>query len=257
LNCQETRDLIHGYVDGELDLIHTLEIEKHLRECPACAQVYENQQTVRTALREGSLSFQAPQGLGRRIRFALRQAGPPAPARGWLPTAAALALVAAALAFVAVLTWSLTRPRSVPSAQDRLTNEVVAAHIRSLRLGGEHVVDIPSSDQHTVKPWFEGKVDFSPHVGNYKDEGFKLVGGRLDYLDNRPVAALVYKRRKHFINLFVWKSPRDAAEETQEVSRQGYNVFHWNRGDLTYWVISNLNRGELAEFVRLVKKDQP
>jgi len=120
--------------------------------------------------------------------------------------------------------------------------EVVASHLRSLM--ATHLTDVPSSDHHTVKPWFNGKLDFSPIVADFGDRGFVLAGGRLDYLGNRPVAALVYRRRQHVINLFTWPTSQpDLA--IGAFDQQGYHAFHWTRSHVTYWAASDLNLEEL------------
>ncbi|MBA3356983.1 MAG: anti-sigma factor [Pyrinomonadaceae bacterium] len=116
-----------------------------------------------------------------------------------------------------------------------------------------HLTDVPSSDQHTVKPWFDGKLDFAPPVTDLTAQGFPLVGGRLDYISNRPVAALVYQRRQHFINLFIWLSTNDSESGNKIMTRQGYNLIRWNQSGMTYWAVSDLNLNELQEFAQAVQ----
>jgi anti-sigma factor RsiW len=157
--------------------------------------------------------------------------------------------LAASLVIISVLIWRLIPTGVSPSQGELLTQEVLSNHLRSLMPG--HLTDVPSSDQHTVKPWFAGKLDFSPPVQDLSSQGFSLVGGRLDYLEGRPVAALVYQRRKHFINLFV--SPTSGEPGQQGVARQGYNLIHWTRSGMTFWAISDLNSAELQEFARLIE----
>jgi anti-sigma factor RsiW len=252
VSCQETQDLIHGYVDGELDLVRSIEIERHIEGCELCSRARRTQQDLKRALQAVPLRFIAPHDLRRRIRSSLRKAGDAAPARHfflWLPTWRWAGAVAA-LVLVAVMSWNLARVSRPPSGDELVAQEVIDSHVRSLM--ANHLEDVPSSDQHTVKPWFNGKLDFSPPVEDLAKEGFPLVGGRLDYLENRPVAALVYQRRKHFINLFIWPSTHDSGQRA--VMRQGYNLLHWTQSGMVFWAASDLNYSELQEFVKLIQQ---
>jgi anti-sigma factor (TIGR02949 family) len=232
MSCEEARELLHGYLDGELDLGAALEFERHMRGCSSCARAYENQKILRSAIRSQAPYFKAPARLKRKIRPAL-----------WMTP------LALAAAFVLMLagTWATLRVRQ---ASDLVALDVVSGHVRSLM--ANHLTDVPSSDRHTVKPWYLGKLDFSPDVRDLGPQGFPLIGGRLDYVDQKPAAALVYQRGKHMINVFVWKS--DGRREGHE-ARQGYNVVHWNSGGLSYWAVSDLNAGELEQFSKLMRNN--
>jgi mycothiol system anti-sigma-R factor len=234
VSCGETLDLLHGYLDGELDLTQALEMERHLDQCPDCARAYRSQCALREAIRTHAPYFKAPPELRRNL---LRRRP-----MAWMQPLG----IAAALVVVAGTTWLALRPKE---GRELIAQEVVAGHVRSLMAG--HLMDVPSTDQHTVKPWFLGKLDFSPEVKDLAARGFPLAGGRLDYIDDKPAAALVYQRAKHAINLFVWKS-EDGGEGSE--SRRGYNVAHWSKGGLAYWAVSDLNRRELDEFVRLMRQ---
>jgi anti-sigma factor RsiW len=239
-------DLLHAYVDGELDVAHTLEVERHLRACPACTRACADLRHLGAALRAGLPRFRLPQGLPGRIRAAVRnkdQAGRPARGHWRLAALAASLLV---LAAGVGLLWP-------PSAgQGRLVQEVIDSHVRS-QLAARRLLDVESDDRHTVKPWFQGKLDFSPAVRDLGDDGFTLVGGRLDYVNGRPVAALVYRRHQHVINLLTWPAaPGEADTGPRAVTRQGYQVVSWRRQGMNGWAVSDLNAGELAEFARLV-----
>src|SRR4051812_29242690 len=202
LSCHETRELIHGYVDGEVDLVRNVRIEQHLSDCPVCAQTYDVIRNLRSACADRSLRFEPTPKFEKRLRSALRrdseQEGGAIDTR-WRWLIAAVSLICAVFV-ISALAVILARP----SAGDVLAQEIVSNHVRSLMT--DHLTDVPSSDQHTVKPWFNGKLDFSPMVKDLSQQGFSLTGGRLDYVGNRPVAALVYQRRQHSINLFVWPS---------------------------------------------------
>jgi anti-sigma factor RsiW len=160
-----------------------------------------------------------------------------------------LGAIAASIVIIFALGWIATREGY--SAKDLLVREIVSSHVRSLM--ASHLTDVPSSDQHTVKPWFQGQLDFSPPVKDLSKEEFVLAGGRVDYISDRPIAALVYEHRKHVINLFIWPSTPDSATSPAALSRQGYHLIHWTEGGLTYWAVSDLNEKELDEFVQLVR----
>jgi anti-sigma factor RsiW len=250
LICPETQTLIHGYIDGELDLTKCLEIEEHLEACPACAQANAGLQAVRTALQNSSLYFQTPPGLAKRVQSSLRGASHADRTPGLSPRR--LLAVAASLALVTTVGWGLLRALSARSADVFLTQELVASHVRSQMLPS-HRFDVASSDAHTVKPWFEGKLDFSPPVKDLVAQGFPLVGGRLDYLRGRSVAALVYQRRKHSINLFIWPSSPGDQAAPKKATRQGFHIVEWTGLGMTFCAVSDLNEGELQEFVLLIR----
>ncbi|GAC1391810.1 MAG: anti-sigma factor [Ktedonobacteraceae bacterium] len=252
MGCNKAQHLLDGYVDGELDLTSTLEIEQHLQACAECSHVYNNQLALRTAIGAGSLYFTPPVNLQKRIQVSLRKENksktvPRVIAWHWIS-------IAATLAAVLLITLGLVYIWSVSSTDDHLTQDVLSSHVRSLM--ANHLVDVPSSDQHTVKPWFDGKLDFSPPVVDLAKQGFPLVGGRLDYLDNRPIAALVYQRRKHVINLFIWPTQNPDAG-TKTVTRQGYELVSWTKSGMNYWAVSDLSTSELQQFVQLLQQQTP
>ncbi len=244
MNHEHARPLIQGYVDGELDLINTLEVEQHLQGCRSCSREYQDQMALRSALNASTLYKRAPARLEKNIRASIRAATRPTPTPrsfSWLWPALAGGLV---VAVVALLLFFVVRPPSAPTTD--LADQVVASHVRSMM--GNHLTDVLSSDQHTVKPWFDGRLDFAPQVQDLASQGFPLVGGRLDYIDNRPVAALVYSHGPHIINLFVWPS---TGGSIPAMTRQGYNIIQWTGSGMTYWAVSDMNMDELRTFVQL------
>ena len=252
MECSNAQSLIDGYLDHELDPARSLEVEAHLRVCSVCTRSYQDRQALRDALKVDALYCNAPAGLENRVQRALRQAakGEVAPGRrawSWMKVAAPLA--AAALVVLTLLPFF--GGRSGRSGDELLTEEVVASHIRSLQ--ADHLADVASSDRHTVKPWFTGKLDFSPPVEDLAAAGFPLLGGRLDYLNNRAVAALVYRRDKHLINVFVWPSSESGNTPMVAALRHGYNLLHWTDSGLSFWVVSDLERDQLEKLVEFLK----
>jgi len=241
------------YLDGELAAADARELEAHVAQCPECARFRDARLALRAALQARAPAFPASDTLRERVRAAVRAA---VPARASRPFGArvlwrALAL-AASVAIVALGSWRLGQERA---AVDTVTDEVLASHVRSLMPG--HLTDVVSSDQHTVKPWFNGKLDFSPPVYDFAGSGFPLMGGRLDYVGGRPVAALVYGRRQHFINVFLWPATRGSASGPGVATQQGYHLLQWSTPEYTYWVVSDLGMSELDDFAQLVRQAAP
>lgn len=252
MSCADIQDLLDAYLDGELDVAHHRAVERHLDECPACSQATASLATLQAMLRAEAPRYSAPPQLQERIRESLRAAAgvPPRtrlrPQR-WLVVAASLALVC----LTGLAIWGLAHRGAVAAEEEAMAEEVVASHVRSLL--ADHLVDVKSADGHTVKPWFHGRVDFAPAVVDLAGEGFPLVGGRLDYLHGRVVAALVYRRREHKINLLLWPSAHPPAPVVKEMTRQGYNLAHWDEAGMSCWAVSDLNAAELHTFAEKVR----
>ena len=265
MNCQEITDLMDGYLDGELDALTNQKIEQHLRDCCTCQEAFEAHTALAHAITQRAPYYKATSELRQRVRSSLREATganavdggarasrapisrPTAEPRwvvferpwNWLALAAAIVLAA--------IIGSSFLPRLQQSGSGQfLATQLIASHVRSLM--ATHLTDVASSDQHTVKPWLDTKLDFAAPVVDLSSEGFPLIGGRLDYLDNRPVAALVYGRRKHFINLFVWPAASDEAKAPKTITREGYQLLHWADSDFNYWVVSDVNLNDLQLF---------
>lgn len=248
MNC--SGELIEAYMDEELDAGLKAAVEEHLSTCRDCSEALARLREQKAGIKLAAPYYTAPVPVERAVREALRraaaeEAGAKRPDTNWRWLA-----IAASVLLAMSLAWNLSGLRPRAAENDVVAQGVLSDHIRSLM--GEHLLDVPSTDQHTVKPWFNGKVDFSPDVKDFAADGFPLVGGRLDYLMNRTVAALVYRRRQHVINLFTW--PSDSAAVEDHFSRNGYNVIRWTHGGMTYWAVSDLNLNELEQFRDLYRK---
>ena len=248
MNCRDVETRLGAYLDGELDSAERTAVAAHLKGCRACATALDSLRAVRLAVRNELANYRAPDTLRMRVRDAVREAAPSVvsprtPVWSWVA-------VAAAIVVTVIGTWKVASDRAAASA---LTDELIAAHVRSLLPG--HLTDVPSSDQHTVKPWFNGRVDFSPPVADEAAAGYPLVGGRLDYVGSRLVAALVYGRRLHRINVFVWPVAEASLNgQIARAERNGYHLERWVQGGMTFCAISDLDGAELDEFVRLLAR---
>ena len=251
MECERARELIDAYVDRELDVSLSPEIERHIESCSTCRALYEGRRALSAQLQEPALYVAAPERLRRRIAGAIAAESARAPLR---PVRRQWLQLAAACIGAAMLGSGATYLSTTGSNRPSLADEVVANHVRSL-LVENRVVDVPSSDEHTVKPWFNGKLDFAPPVVDLTSDGFPLLGGRLDYADQRTVAALIYRHRQHIINLFLWPTDRGASDSgVAAASLQGYHVIHWSGGGMTYWAVSDLNPEDLKAFGDLVQR---
>ena len=242
MTCAETEILLHALLDGELDAGHARDVETHLEGCPRCAAQFRAHREMQQAMSAAQLRYTAPTSLRQRIERAL----PSAPKRvssrrsvlkGFIMGTALSTAMAASLVVAVFRT----------DQDQRVLGDIVSAHVRSLQ--ANHLTDVQTSDQHMVKPWFNGKVDIAPPVVDLTAKGFMLLGGRLDYIDGQAVASIVYRRRQHVINLFVTQGAPIESREAKLQTMQGYNIRRWTAQDLEFFAISDINGEELQEFV--------
>lgn len=245
--------MLTGYMDGELDLVYRMEVERHLQTCPECKRSLTDGRTLAAALHSKRLYYAAPKGLESRVLTAVRTAADaqrPPTRRGLRPFAviAASAVALAGLWFVFAQT-----PRTLRA--EAVTQQITCSHLRSLM--AMHLLDVASADPTGVKAWFSGKLDYVPPVADLTVQNYPLQGARLDYLSDRPVAALVYKRHNHTINLFVWPASELGSPAIQQESRHGYRLCRWTLGAMTYWAVSDLSAEELNLFAQTVQEHTP
>jgi len=236
MTCREAGPLLHARLDNELDMAGSASIDLHLSDCRACAAQYAALQNLHEEIAAADLAYAPGPALERNF---LRETSP---SRFWN-----WRWVAAAAAMVLIVSVSILR---TGGRTDPIADEILDNHLRALQ--AVHQVDVPSSDQHTVKPWFQGKTDFSPPVPDLTKEDFILVGGRLEVLHQQPAAAIVYRRRQHIINLYVLPSAgSDSKPELRDLG--GYHLLHWMQNNMSYWAVSDVNPTDLQAFANLIR----
>ena len=257
MTYEEANRLLHAHIDGELDVAKTVELEAYLSRNPSMRAACERLREMSAAIRENADYHAAPAWLGARALAAMRAEPENVRVRpwlGWLKPAGRFVAVAdwlrpaASFATVALVTWMVALGTMRPSEDDHIAHEVLASHVRAMLPNRSY--DVASSDQHTVKPWLSARLPFSPPVADLAPSGFELVGGRLDYVGEQPVAVLVYKRRQHLIDVFVW--PAEAQKSEQTLTRDGFNIEHFAKNGMDYWLVSDLSRDELNNLAQLV-----
>jgi anti-sigma factor RsiW len=263
MTCTEFQERIDPFLDNEVNLETAQEMQAHIEQCQACGSLFTDRLAIRRCLQNPEFRYRPAPGLPDRIhRALLNEIGtdnqPSSSSIDWLsrlrlpnwllPAAAGAAAVLILWAGLAVLS-SRVSPTVEPGAG--LTEQLVSNHLRSLV--GNHLMDVVSTDQHTVKPWFAGKLSFSPPVFDFSDQGFKLIGGRLDYLGKNEIAAIVYQHRQHYVNLFVWPGQAGHAQEVA-TQKEGYNLYGWTAHGLTLWAVTDAAPETLKSFVELVKQ---
>ncbi|HKW65695.1 MAG TPA: anti-sigma factor [Terriglobales bacterium] len=248
--CEFSPITVHGYVDGELDAVRSAEFERHLENCAECQATLHKVESLRARLQQSNLYEYASPQLGERVRKHIGLAAGGVQLSGHLQRRFLIPVLAGlGVAAVFLIGFFLVSPDSQIAP---ITAELIDAHVRSLQPG--HLTDVPSTDQHTVKPWFDGRLDFIPPVGDYSAQGFPLLGGRLDVVGGRTVAGVVYGRRKHVINLFAWPVRSREGLSDASGSRQGYNWIMWQAGDMQLCLVSDASVADLRELKNLISK---
>ena len=242
MDCHETKRLLDAYVDDELELTRLLDLEVHLAACSACNKAAEAAINFRYSIRMNTPLYKAPPELKAKIRVALRKES-----KSGIPLISqfrrTLFYAAAGLSVCLLGLWTWM---AASHGKDReLIAQAISDHARSLLV--DHVLDVASSDPHSVKPWFIGKLDYSPPVVDLTEGGYKLVGGRLDILENRQVAAIVYKHQDRFITVFVWPAANHAIDFDAQF-HQGFNLCGWNQSGLNYLIVSELSPADMEKF---------
>lgn len=253
MTCEHSQSLLHGYLDGELDPLRAEEFEKHLETCSQCIAQLEEQESLRASLKSAQLYERAPAALAMKIKRQIANEESDGqwswvPIWRWIGASAAFALLVAVTYHAVEIIWA----KKAPAAEQVAMTEVIDAHVRSLQPG--HLADVLSTDQHTVKPWFDGKLDYVPPVKDLAENGFPLLGGRLDVLDGRSVAVLVYGRRKHFISVFVWPDVEKNSPVPVAGTRNGYQWNYWRARGMEFCAVSDVGAADLHDLAELLQE---
>ncbi len=249
MSCELAKTVLHGYLDGELDAAGAADFERHLISCADCVAALEANENLRSSVQRAGLYERASLALRETVqaqlgapdRSSIMPIRNPAPWR-WLAVAATFLLAV-------FLGWRLLPILRGNRGETALASAIVDAHLRSLQPG--HLEDVQSTDQHTVKPWFDGKLDFAPPVHDFVSDGFPLQGGRLDVVHGRTVAVLVYARRKHLINVFVWPTPEPDSQPSSG-SQLGYHWIDWRKAGMEMCAVSDITPDDLADLQHLL-----
>jgi anti-sigma factor RsiW len=248
MQCQESKKILDAYVDNEVDVLQSVALQEHISGCEDCARAVQGKRALKSAIHNAGLRYTAPLDLTKDVRKALQLPQEKTSSSRWQwfkPAAWGFATAIAACAVVALIALYWLHNQE----QSRMYAQVADNYIRSMIMEN-HGIDVPTSDTHQIKPWFEGKVSFSPPVVDYTSKGFPLMGARLDYLNNERVAALVYKRNQHVINVFIYPATERSGMKASE--QRGYNIVRWAKDGMQYWVVSDLNLTELKQFAEML-----
>ncbi len=251
MNCLQAGTLIEAFMDGELDVSQQSQVQAHLESCESCSASLKRLRQISDAIHAQPLKYEPDPGLQERVLKALRREANTAVFPSRRPYWMWMAIAACALLTMASA-WLFLASRVGNREANLVAREVISSHVRSLM--GNHLMDVPSTNQHTVKPWFNGKLDFSPNVKDLASGGFRLIGGRLDYIGGRPVAALVFQHNQHMINLFTWPANESTIKPSTGVAMNGYNSVHWSESGMSYWAVADIPVSALEDFARLYNR---
>lgn len=247
MKCNEVNAALNAYVDGELSSAQMQQVDEHLRSCANCSEEYRDLNDFKNTINYSEIYDSAPAHLKEQVSTSLKEIENSNFSGLGFPAVFAYSIPALLLGLV--IGWAAMSQFDTEDTGDNLLESLTSAHIHSLM--ANHLVDIASSDSHTVKPWFHGQLDFSPPVHDLTQQGYPLLGGRLEYLAKSSAAALIYRHRQHTINLFIRPKSLQAIN-VGSAEYNGYHIFHWNDESLSYWAVSDLNLSDLNNFKELL-----